>query len=133
MVFFLFLVLTVHLALLIGGFITFIMIGVFSVVFPQVFFLQKISPGFSETPTTPILGLLKLLYLPVVLCSFFFFFLITGISFWMFLVVQGLVFPDLFLQCLVCRWFTDVIIFISKVCFYAIFVFHISNELFDHM
>ena len=74
MVFFLFLVLTVHLALLIGGFITFIMIGVFSVVFPQVFFLQKISPGFSETPTTPILGLLKLLYLPVVLCSFFFFF-----------------------------------------------------------
>ena len=33
----------------------------------------------------------------------FFFFLITGISFWMFLVVQGLVFPDLFLQCLVCR------------------------------
>ena len=132
MVFFLFLVLTVHLALLIGGFITFIMIGVFSVVFPQVFFLQKISPGFSETPTTPILGLLKLLYLPVVLCSFFFF-LITGISFWMFLVVQGLVFPDLFLQCLVCRWFTDVIIFISKVCFYAIFAFHISNELFDHM
>lgn len=72
MVFFLFLVLTVHLALLIGGFITFIMIGVFSIVFPQVFFLQKISPGFSETPTTPILGLLKLLYLPVVLCSFFF-------------------------------------------------------------
>lgn len=72
MVFFLFLVLTVHLALLIGRFITFIMIGVFSIVFPQVFFLQKISPGFSETPTTPILGLLKLLYLPVVLCSFFF-------------------------------------------------------------
>lgn len=131
MVFFLFLVLTVHLALLIGGFITFIMIGVFSIVFPQVFFLQKISPGFSETPTTPILGLLKLLYLPVVLCSFFF--LITGISFWMFSVVQGLVFPNLFLQCLVCRWLTDVIIFISKVCFYAIFVFHISNELFDHM
>lgn len=69
MVFFMFLVLRVHLAPWTGRFIIFIMIGIFSVMFLQNCFFKKFLLVFSETPNTPILGLLKLLYDLIMLCS----------------------------------------------------------------
>lgn len=95
MVFFMFLVLRVHLAPWTGRFIIFIMIGIFSVMFLQNCFFKKFLLVFSETPNTPILGLLKLLYDLIMLCSVKKKNL-TGVSFWIFSVVQGFVFPNLF-------------------------------------